>query len=110
MGSLFTLLFAKISAVLLWFSTLFVAIFVAAWDIFTDVFAWLFEQVLKVVSTAVGAIDFAGMANYSVNATLPAEIVNILGLLGVGTAVTIILSAIGIRLALQLIPFVRLGS
>lgn len=107
---MFTLVLAKISALLGWIGQLFIAVFVALWDVVTDMFSWFFEQILKVVASAVQSIDFNGLATYAQNATLPAEIANILGLLGVGTAITIILTAIGIRLALQLIPFVRLGS
>ena len=110
MGNLFTLLFAKISAVLGWFSDLAIAVFVAAWDFITDGFAWAFEQILKVAVSALTVIDFSALANYSAGATLPASIMNILGLLGVGTAIAIIVAAITIRLGLQLIPFVRLGS
>ena len=110
MGSLFTLLFAKISAVVGWFSDLAIAVFVAAWDFITDGASWVFEQILKVAVSALTAIDFTALATYSAGATLPAEIMNILGLLGVGSAIAIIIAAITIRLGLQLIPFVRLGS
>lgn len=107
----FTLLLAKIAAVISWFSALFVAVFVAGWDFIKDAFSWLFEQVLKVSISAISAIDVSGLNGYiSAAGTLPAEILNILGLLGVGTAISIISAAIGIRLVLQLIPFVRLGS
>lgn len=107
---MFSLVLAKISALLGWIGELFIAVFVALWDMITDVFCWGLEEILKVVASAVQAIDFNGLASYSNSTTLPAEILNILGLLGVGTAITIIITAIGIRLALQLIPFVRLGS
>lgn len=110
MGAMFTLVLAKLSALLGWIGDLFIAVFVALWDMVTDLFCWVLEQLLKVVASAVQAIDFGGLATYAQGATLPSEIMNVLGLLGVGTAITIILSAIGIRLALQLIPFVRLGS
>lgn len=110
MGAMFSLVLAKISALLGWIGDLFIAVFVALWDMITDVLCWLFEQLLKVVSTAVQAIDFNGLSGYAQGATLPGEIMNVLALLGVGTAITIILSAIAIRLGLQLIPFVRLGS
>lgn len=110
MGGLFTLLFSKIAAVIQWFADLAIAIFVAAWDFITDAFCWAFEQLLKVATSALTAIDFSALASYSAGATLPGEILNILGLLGVGTAITIIIAAITIRLGLQLIPFVRLGS
>lgn len=110
MGAMFTLLLAKLSAFLGWFGSLFTAVFVALWDIVTDLFCWVLEQALKIVAAAVQSIDFGGLATYAQGATLPAEILNVLGLLGVGTCITIIASAIAIRLGLQLIPFVRLGS
>lgn len=110
MGAMFTLVLAKISALLGWIGSLFVAVFIALWDMVTDMFSWVLEELLKMVASGVQAIDFNGLASYAQNSTLPGEILNVLGLLGVGTAITIILTAIGIRLALQLIPFVRLGS
>lgn len=110
MGNLFTLLFSKIAAVVKWVADLFVAVFVAAWDFIRDGFSWLFEQVLTVAISAVGSIDVSSLPTMGVWGSMPGEILNILSLLGVGTAVTIITAAIGIRMTLQLIPFVRLGS
>ena len=107
---MFTLVLAKLSALLGWIGELFVSVFVALWEMITDVFCWVVEQLLKVVTSALQAIDFNGLFGYAQVATLPGEIMNVLGLLGVGTAITIILTAIAIRLGLQLIPFVRLGS
>lgn len=109
-GQFFTTLFQKIAAVVKWFSDLFVSIFVSAWDIFKDVFSWVFEQLLEVVVTAVSALDVSGLQGATSWGSLSGEILNILALLGVGQAVAIILAAISIRLAMQLIPFVRLGS
>lgn len=110
MGAMFTLVLAKLSALLGWVGELFVAVFVALWDMVTDVFCWVLEQLLSVVAIAVKAIDFGNLATYAQNATLPAEIMNVLGLLGIGTCIAIISTAIAVRLGLQLIPFVRLGS
>lgn len=110
MGAMFTLVLSKLAAIVGWFSELFTAVFVALWNILTDLFCWVLEQLLKVVTAAVGVIDFAGMTTYAQGSTLPGELLNILGLLGVGTCIAIISSAIAIRLGLQLIPFVRLGS
>lgn len=107
----FNLVISKLSDLVKWFSDLFVALFVALWDLFKDVFSWGFEQILKIVVSAVSAIDLSGIDRYTNSAgSLPSELLNILGLLGVGTAVSIISSAIAIRLVLQLIPFTRLGS
>jgi hypothetical protein len=111
MAAAFTMLFAKIAAVLGWIGKLWVAIFVAVWDVCKDAFSWLFEQVLKVAITALEALDLSSISQYTLSAgSLPAEVMNVLSLLGVGTAIGIITAAIGIRLAMQLIPFVRLGS
>lgn len=111
MGDLFTSLFAKVAAVIKWFSDLFVSVFVALWDVVKDGFSWLFDQVLQVAVSAVNGLDVSALSSVSMQAgSLPGEILNILQLIGVGTAVSIITAAIGIRLLLQLVPFTRLGS
>lgn len=111
MGAIFSTLFAKIAAVVSWVGSLWVAIFTAAYDLIKDGFSWLFDQVLQIATTAVSSIQVGPLTSLvSGVGTLPGEILNILGLLGVGTAIGIITAAIGIRLLMQLIPFVRLGS
>lgn len=111
MAAAFTILFAKIAAVVKWFGQLYVAVFEAAWDFVRDAACWPFEQLMDIVVSAIQAIDMTGLSS-QVGAwgSLPSEIANILGLLGIGTASAIIVAAIGVRLVLQLIPFVRLGS
>lgn len=93
-----------------WFSDIFVAIFKAIWDLATDMLAWLFEQIMDIVVAAVGAVDLGGLDSYNPQTGFTSEMLNIMGLLGVGEASGIIVVAIGIRLVLQLIPFTRLGS
>ena len=111
MGAFFTAIFAKFSAILKWFSDLTIAVFVAAWDILRDVLTWPVEQLLDLAKIAIESIDVSVITtNLSAWGSLPTEVSNILGLLGAGTAATIITSAIAVRLVLQLIPFVRLGS
>jgi len=111
MGGMFTTLFAKIAAVVKWFGDLFVAIFASLWHILTDLGCWLLEQCLGVAFDAVSAID-PGPISGAIGAfdQLPAEMINILMLLGFGEAMGIIGAALLIRMGLQLIPFVRLGS
>ncbi|MOA59084.1 hypothetical protein D3C78_1836160 [compost metagenome] len=59
----------------------------------------------------VTAVDTSGIdASLGAWGAIPAEVLNVLGLLGAGEAVAIIISAIGVRMLLQLIPFTRLGS
>lgn len=111
MAAAFTMLFAKIAAVLKWIGDLWKAIFVALWDFIRDAACWPFEQIMDIVLTALQAIDLDGISqNLQGWGELPGEVINILGLLGVGQASVIIVAAIGIRLVLQLIPFTRLGS
>lgn len=111
MAAGFTMLMAKIAAWAKWWGDLFVAVFAALWDLIRDAACWPFEQALKIAVSAVQAIDTSALTgNFQTWGSLPGEVLNVLGLLGVGTALTIIGAAIAIRFSLQLIPFVRLGS
>lgn len=111
MAAGFSMLLAKIVAALVWLGQLFVAVFVALWDLLRDALTWPFEQVMTLIQTALGAIDLSGISTSGLNmGTVPAEMMNLLSLLGIGTALGMIVAAIGIRLLLQLIPFTRLGS
>jgi len=106
-----TWLLAKISAALGWIGKLFVAVFVALWDLLADAACWVFEEVLKVAIAAVNAVDVSGISGAGQWwSGLPGEVLNMMGLLGLQYALGIVFAAILIRLALQLIPFVRLGS
>lgn len=110
-GQFVSMILAKFAAVVQWIAAALTNIFVSLWLIFTDIFSWLFEQVLTVAISGIGSLNVAGLTGYvSSVGTMPAQILNVLGLLGIGTAISIISAAITIRLALQLIPFTRLGS
>lgn len=80
------------------------------WDAFQDGFTWIVEQILGLASAGLAALDFNASQFDTCSAGVTAEVMNIMGLVGVGEAAAIIVSAIGIRLILQLIPFTRLGS
>lgn len=112
MSDFFNLIIGKIVAALAWVGSLFVAAFVALWDLLKDAFSWLFDQVLSVAVSAVSLVDASAMQGLNAQGwgALPGEVLNVLQLMGVGTAIGIIAGAIGVRFALQLIPFVRLGS
>lgn len=111
MGAFFSSIIAKIVGISEWIGRLFVAVFVALWDFVRDAVCWPFEQLLTIVQTALSSIDTAGVSGQlGAWGSLPGDVLNILGLLGVGTAIAIITAAITVRLTLQLIPFVRLGS
>lgn len=101
----------RLIEIVAWFLDLSKELVSALWDIFKDGVSWAFDQFLGVTITALSAVDVSGFAAYSNSwGSLPSEIINIMGLLGVGQASAIIMSAVVIRLALQLIPFTRLGS
>ena len=85
MGAAFTMLFSKIAAVVAWFGKLFIQVFKDLWEVVLDAWTWPFEQIMKIIVSAVSAIDLSGIESY-VNAAgaLPAEIMNVLALLGIG--------------------------
>lgn len=106
-----SMFFDKIAAVVQWIADLWKAIFKAAWDLLRDGACWVFEEGLKVAVSAAAGINTSGITtSLSAWNEVPAEMLNVLQLLGVGSAIAIITTAIGIRLVLQLIPFTRLGS
>lgn len=107
----FTKLWDKVKEGFDWVLKLVQNIFIAAWDFIKDGASWVFDELLKIVIGAVQSLDLSGVAGAAgAWGGLPGEVVNVLGLLGIGDAVAIIVAAIGIRLVLQLIPFTRLGS
>lgn len=98
--SLFIALFQKLESVVF---TIF--------DMLKDFFFWLVDTLLTFAISLLNAISFPVTWNPSQYiSALPPEVKNMLGLIGLQEAFSIIVSAILIRLALQLIPFVRLGS
>lgn len=111
MATGFTLLLAKLASFLSWFGNLFVAVFVALWDILRDAAAWVFDQVMQVAVSGVQSVDVSGIsANLSGFGSIPANVMEVMGAIGLGQALAIISAALTVRFALQLIPFTRLGS
>lgn len=103
-------LLGVVKFVIKWFSDLFVGIFKALWDMFTDLFCWCLDKLMSLAVSAANSLDLSGLTGFAPSSGLPEEIINVMQLCGVGTAVGIIVSAIVLRLILQLIPFTRLGS
>lgn len=105
------LLLAKIGAALKWIGELFVKVFESFWIMIQDAFCWAFDSILGLVVTILGAFDFSGLTAYAGQwAGLPSGTLEVLSAVGLSQALGIIISAIGIRLMLQLVPFTRLGS
>jgi hypothetical protein len=93
-----------------WLLSLVTDIFVSLWKLLTDVVCYPFDKLLSFASGMLNGIDVSGVSSVGAWGSVPAEIINMLGLLGFGQCMAIIATAITIRLGLQLIPFVRLGS
>lgn len=111
MEGLFGQILAKLTAIVTWIGNLFKACFDAIWNLGKDAVCWAFDSILSIVVGAVSAVDLTGLDQYTQTwSSLPASLLQVLGVLRVGEASAIIVAAIGIRLVLQLIPFTRLGS
>lgn len=102
---------AKFAALATWLGQLAVKVFESGWHLVTDLACWVLESALGLVVVALGAFDFSALTQY-VNtwAQLPAGVIEVLSAVGLSQAVGIVVTAIGIRIMLQLIPFTRLGS
>lgn len=101
----------KFVALAKYFGDLVVAVFKAFWDLLTDAFCWVFDQILGVAIVALSAFDFSALsAQVGSWASLPSGLLEVLSAIGLSSAVGLIVSALAIRVLLQLIPFTRLGS
>lgn len=88
-----------------------VQVFTDLWELATDVPVFVFAQVLGIAGSAIDALDLTGLTGYASRwGSLPGELLNVLGLIGLAEALGIIAAAALIRLTMQVIPFVRLGS
>lgn len=100
-----------ITTALNWILVFFKSLILTLWDMVTDVFYLIIDLILSTVGVVIdgvfSALTFDPLVYVS---AIPPDVMNILGLLGVGQGLVIIGTAILIRLGLQLIPFVRLGS
>lgn len=94
-----------------WLGDALVAVFKSAWDFLGDGVCWVLDQLLGIAVSAANGLDLSALQSHASDwSIMPPEIVNVMQLSGLAVAIPIIISAIGIRLVLQLIPFVRLGS
>lgn len=101
----------KISAVWLKLTQLAVAAFLAIWDLLQDLFCWVIDSCLGLVISVISVFDFSGLTvALGAWASLPVITIEVLEAVGLTTAFGLVVTAIGIRIVLQLIPFTRLGS
>lgn len=110
-GRAITALLAKVAAAVAWIGKLFVAVFVALWEMGTDLGCWAFDGFMSITTNAANSLDVSALETYKTAwSSIPGPVMQALSVLRVGEASAIIIAAITIRLVLQLIPFMRLGS
>lgn len=80
--------------------------------IIKDAAIWLFDSFMSLAVTVLGGMGdmFSALNVAQYISAIPPDVQNVLALIGLGECTGMIIVAIGIRLLLQLIPFVRLGS
>lgn len=109
-------IFNAITDLVEWLGLLVVEVFKSLWLIFTDLFIWFFVSLFSLVADLLQNIgelfNINGLTSQisSLWSAIPPETSAILSAIGVPSAMAIIATGILIRFALQLIPFVRLGS
>lgn len=86
-----------------------------AFTLFTmikDVFFFAFEQIMILITFVLNGMDalFQGLDITQYLTMIPPGTAWVMQQIGLGQALTMIVSAITIRLFLQLVPFTRLGS
>lgn len=82
-------------------------------DWIKEIVFWIFDSLLELATGLLGALELGALGDYapaSLFAQLPPDVLNIIGLIRIPEAVAIIVSALVLRMTLQLIPFTRLGS
>lgn len=94
------------------FVDFFYSIVISLVEMLKDLFFWLYETVTDALLVLVNSLSdiFEIFDITSYLSALPADTINIMGLIGIDTISSMIVSCLLVRFILQLIPFVRLGS
>lgn len=91
---------------------LFIGLFKGFITLFTDIFIFIFDVLMTAIMLLLEGLtslmDFMDFSQYYDN--LPPEFVQAASAIGLGQVFGIVLAAHGIKLLVQLIPFVRLGA
>jgi len=86
-------------------------VFSSLWLMLKDFFIFIIDQLLSLSETILGSVDLSDITqHFGIFQQIPESLLNILGLVGFAQCMVIIGAAIIVRILLQLIPFVRLGS
>lgn len=109
-------IFSSIKKFIDWLGKMFLEVFVALWDMLTDAFVWVLEGLFEIVADLLDGLTDGFAFNELINVFLglwnqiPPEVISMMQAIGVPSALSIVVVGILTRLAMQLIPFVRLGS
>ena len=82
------------------------------YDMLKDFFYWIIEELFLIGNTILDSIAylFDGLSITQYFSMIPPETTHMLNVIGFSEAMGMIVTSLGIRLILQLIPFVRWGS
>lgn len=105
-----TPLYTAFTAFCSWLIALLFKVLASVFMMLKDVVMWSFDQFLILLTAILGGVSMASITNLIPALSIPPEVMNIMGLLGLGDCFAILIAAFSIRIVLQLIPFVRLGS
>ncbi|MDO8417079.1 MAG: DUF2523 family protein [Agitococcus sp.] len=88
------------------------AMLLTALDMLKDLFYFIFDALMSLMVALLSGLGSLFSALNFTNALdgMPSEVLNIIGLVGLGQCMAFIVTALIIRITLQLIPFTRLGS
>lgn len=88
------------------------SLLLSLFDALKDVAFWLVESLLNLCLVILSSLDsiFNALTITDYMSMFPDDVVNMLALLGINQITMIIVTALGVRFVLQLIPLVRLGS
>jgi len=94
----------------------FVAYITSLWDtlplMISDIFIGIFDDLMGFANSLLAGLslglEFLDITTYLT--ALPVQYTQVMGLIGITQISTMIVTSLGIRLILQLIPFTRLGS
>ncbi len=109
-GRFFTSLLKLITDWAKWLLDVIIQIFVDLFELLTDVIYGVIHSILLFAVSMLSTLPAPSYDLSSLISGLPAEMLNVAGLIGAGEALGIIIAALMVRFVLQMIPFVRWGS
>lgn len=95
-----------------WFLSVCQSVLLTVWDAAADFLLWILDMVMAIGLTLLeGMTSVLQLTDITQYLTMmPPEVLNIIQLIGLPTCISMIAVAGGVRIIMQLIPFVRLGS